>query len=57
MQHFCFISRLAASKPIQAESDWSAVNEALFGKDGLVPDVMNSVEWRAKLWAIQQDAA
>ena len=25
-------------------------------KDGLVPDVMNSVEWQAKLWAIQQDA-
>ncbi|CAK9002793.1 Uncharacterized protein SCF082_LOCUS7475 [Durusdinium trenchii] len=48
--------RLAAERPCAAQEQWAEVREALFGSAGLVPDVMNSVEWKSKLWAIQHDA-
>ena len=36
---------------------WAEVRDLLFGSGGLVPEVMNSVEWRSKFWAIQNDVS
>eukprot|EP00435_Cladocopium_sp_Y103_P019417 s794_g4.t1 len=46
---------LCAERPCQAQETWAEVRNLLFGSGGLVPEVMNSVEWRSKFWAIQKD--
>ena len=49
--------RLAGQKPMLAEDDWAFVQESLFGKKGVRPNLQNSAEWQARFLALQKDLA
>jgi hypothetical protein len=45
--------RTSAQVPAHAEESWKDLRARLFGKDCLLPNLRSSVEWRAKLVAVQ----
>ena len=49
--------RIALGKPAECEPNIQFVRQCLFGRHGLVPDLMNSREWKLKLRAIAMSEA
>ena len=42
-------------KPLLSEDAWADVQQTLFGRHGVIPDLQNSSEWQARFLAVQQD--